>query len=73
MKLTLRFAVVLLMAAMSSLAFGQDLQDKFFDSNGVRIRYIEQGTGEPVVRLIQSSRVKGVIIRFKASSMRAAK
>ena len=49
MKLTFRFAVVLLMAAMSSLAFGQDLQDKFFDSNGVRIRYIEQGAGETVV------------------------
>ena len=49
MKLTLRLAVTLLMAAMSSLAFGQDLPDKFFDSNGVRIRYLEQGTGEPVV------------------------
>jgi hypothetical protein len=24
-------------------------EDKFFNSNGVRIRYIEQGTGEPVV------------------------
>jgi pimeloyl-ACP methyl ester carboxylesterase len=24
-------------------------QDKFFDSSGVQIRYIEQGTGEPVV------------------------
>jgi hypothetical protein len=22
-------------------------QDKFFDSNGVRIRYVEQGSGEP--------------------------
>lgn len=49
MKTSLRFAAVLLMTAMSSLTFGQDLQDKFFDSNGVRIRYIEQGTGEPVV------------------------
>jgi pimeloyl-ACP methyl ester carboxylesterase len=36
-------------AAMSPLAVGQDLQDKFFDSKGVRIRYVEQGTGEPVV------------------------
>lgn len=49
MKLTVRFAVVLLVASMSSLVFGQDLQDKFFDSNGVRIRYVEQGTGEPIV------------------------
>jgi pimeloyl-ACP methyl ester carboxylesterase len=49
MKPALRFAVVLLMAAMSSLAFGQGVQDKFFDSNGVRIRYIEQGSGEPVI------------------------
>jgi pimeloyl-ACP methyl ester carboxylesterase len=24
-------------------------QDKFFDSNGVKIRYVEQGTGEPVL------------------------
>lgn len=46
MKPYLRLAVVLLIVGMSSVAFGQD---KFFDSNGVRIRYIEQGTGEPVV------------------------
>lgn len=39
-------ALALLIAGMSSLAFGQD---KFFDSQGVRIRYIEQGAGEPVV------------------------
>lgn len=49
MKPIFRLAVVLLMAGMSSLAFGQALQDQFFDSNGVRIRYVEQGTGEPVV------------------------
>jgi hypothetical protein len=24
-------------------------QDRFFDSNGVQIRYVEQGSGEPVV------------------------
>ncbi len=24
-------------------------QDKFFDSDGVRIRYVEQGSGEPIV------------------------
>src|SRR5215471_12978336 len=49
MRLKLRLAVVLLMAALSPLAVGQDLQDKFFNSNGVRIRYVEQGTGETVV------------------------
>ena len=49
MKPSLRFAIVLLMAGMSSLVFGQNLQDQFFDSNGVRIHYIEQGKGEPVV------------------------
>jgi hypothetical protein len=26
-------------------------QDQFFDSNGVRIRYVEQGRGTPVVLL----------------------
>ena len=26
-------------------------QDKFFDSNGVRIRYVEQGSGDPIVLL----------------------
>jgi hypothetical protein len=26
-------------------------QGKFFDSNGVRIRYVEQGTGDPIVLL----------------------
>lgn len=46
MKPYRQLAVALLIAGMSSLAFGQD---KFFDSNGVRIRYIEQGAGEPVV------------------------
>jgi pimeloyl-ACP methyl ester carboxylesterase len=37
------------MTGMSSLAFGQALPDRFFDSNGVRIRYIEEGMGETVV------------------------
>lgn len=51
MKHPLRLALILLMAGMSSPAFGQARPDQFFDSNGVRIRYIEQGTGEPVVLL----------------------
>ena len=49
MKPSLRLAAILLMAGMSSLVLGQDRQDQFFDSNGVRIRYIEQGAGEPIV------------------------
>lgn len=49
MKHIFRLTTVLLLAVMSSLAFAQEAQDKFFDSTGVRIRYIEQGTGEPVV------------------------
>lgn len=50
MKRSFRFAFVLLMASgISSLTFGQNLQDQSFDSNGVRIRYIEQGAGEPIV------------------------
>ncbi len=36
--------VVLIPAVVSA-------QDKFFDSNGVRIRYVEQGSGEPIVLL----------------------
>ena len=46
MKPILRLALVLLMAGMSSMVVGQD---KFFDSNGVHLRYIEQGVGESVV------------------------
>lgn len=49
MKPIFWLAVVLLMTGISSLTFGQAPQDQFFDSNGVRIRYIEQGAGEPVV------------------------
>lgn len=36
------FALLLLPATVAA-------QDKFFESNGVQIRYIDQGTGEPVV------------------------
>jgi pimeloyl-ACP methyl ester carboxylesterase len=39
-------ATVLLLGAWPALA-----QDQFFDSNGVRIRYIDRGKGEPVVLL----------------------
>ena len=49
MKRAVRVGIVLLMAVASSPALGQERQDQFFDSDGVRIRYIEQGAGEPVV------------------------
>src|SRR5262245_48707632 len=42
-------AVALLcLAVMPGIGF---TQDKFFDSNGVRIRYVEKGGGEPVILL----------------------
>lgn len=42
-----------LVVAASSLVVGQPaaLPDGFFDSNGVQIRYVEQGAGTPVVML----------------------
>ena len=41
-----------LLAAVLVLGAGPALaQDQFFDSNGVRIRYIDRGKGEPVVLL----------------------
>lgn len=43
---------VMFIALALTLANGSNdaiAQDKFFDSNGVRIRYVEQGVGEPVV------------------------
>jgi pimeloyl-ACP methyl ester carboxylesterase len=47
MKPFVRLAVALWMADMSSRVHGQD--QFFFSADGVRIRYIEQGSGEPVV------------------------
>lgn len=48
-----RVEIALLCALLSiSCAFAQD---KFFDSNGVRIHYVEQGRGEPIV-LVHGSR-----------------
>ena len=40
------FIVVLWICAFAAPAFGED---KFFDSNGVKIRYIDEGTGEAVL------------------------
>ena len=39
------------LAAVLLLATAADAQQRFFDSNGVRIRYLELGKGEPVVLL----------------------
>jgi pimeloyl-ACP methyl ester carboxylesterase len=47
-------ALVLGVALMSATASGRDaptLQDKVFDSNGVTIRYVEAGAGDPVILL----------------------
>src|SRR5687768_5133960 len=43
-RFSLTLLVVLLIPMLASAQ-----QDQFFDSNGVRIRYVEQGQGEPVV------------------------
>src|SRR5688572_3495817 len=50
--MTTRSAVRLALAAclmLTASAIAQE--DKFFNSSGVRIRYIEQGQGEPVILL----------------------
>src|SRR5688572_2691042 len=42
--------LALLITATIRLAWAQmPLEDKFFDSNGVRTRYVEAGRGDPVV------------------------
>src|SRR5215467_9775068 len=46
MRSPFRLIVTLLVACLPSLA---SAQDKFFNSKGVQIRYVEQGTGEPIV------------------------
>jgi pimeloyl-ACP methyl ester carboxylesterase len=42
-----RFGLILLWAGLATAAPGWE--DAFFDANDVRIRYVQQGTGEPVV------------------------
>lgn len=45
-----RFLVFALLALLPVNANAQaPLEDEFFDSNGVRIRYVEAGNGEPVI------------------------
>lgn len=46
-RLRLHLAALLLVL-VPTISFAQD---KFFDSNGVKMRYVEQGSGEPVVLL----------------------
>jgi pimeloyl-ACP methyl ester carboxylesterase len=43
-----RFLAALVFSLAPTLAFGQD---KFFDSAGVSVRYLDQGAGEPVILL----------------------
>ena len=44
-----RFALLLAVLSLVPPLAPASAQDKFFDSKGVRIRYIDQGTGEPIV------------------------
>ena len=44
-----RFVLRLLVFCLAFAPVQAFAQDKFFDSSGVRIRYVERGTGEPVV------------------------
>ena len=44
-------AAPLALVVFHSLAVAQAPEDRFFDANGVRIRYVEHGSGEPVVLL----------------------
>jgi pimeloyl-ACP methyl ester carboxylesterase len=46
MSLFLRCFLLLLISLLPGMASSED---KFFNSNGVRIRYVDHGTGEPVV------------------------
>ena len=46
MTRTITLTAVLVLVARAALA-----QDQFFDSNGVRIRYIDRGAGDPVLLL----------------------
>jgi pimeloyl-ACP methyl ester carboxylesterase len=48
---SLRAAALVLAAVSLAVAQPAAPPDHFFDSNGVRIRYVEHGTGEPVVML----------------------
>ena len=46
MRCLAKWAPALVAVLMPALV---SAQDRFFDSNGVRIRYVDQGSGQPVV------------------------
>jgi pimeloyl-ACP methyl ester carboxylesterase len=46
MRPCIKFTLALLFVLLPGFA---SAEDKFFDSNGVQIRYVEQGSGDPVV------------------------
>ena len=46
-----RFVALLAVICAAMLPTTALAQDKFFDSNGVRLRYVEQGQGQPIVLL----------------------
>lgn len=45
----MRLSIVAVCLVLASSASAQTTQDKSFESNGVRIRYIDQGAGDPVL------------------------
>jgi pimeloyl-ACP methyl ester carboxylesterase len=47
--MTRRFVPILVLGLLLAAAPGTRAADKFFDSNGVKIRYTDQGKGEPVL------------------------
>ena len=51
MRLHHRVIGALAICFLPALVCAQDFADKFFDSNGVRIRYLDQGRGQPLVLL----------------------
>jgi len=45
----MRFALASVCVLLAALPTAQVAQDKFFDSHGVQIRYVEQGAGDPIL------------------------
>ena len=45
----MRFALAGVCVLLAALPTAQVAQDKFFDSHGVQIRYVEQGAGDPIL------------------------
>jgi pimeloyl-ACP methyl ester carboxylesterase len=45
----LALTTVLALVGVPATGLAQNPPDKFFDANGIRIRFVEQGSGEPVV------------------------